>query len=336
MQETESVLRAYGIKGAIEKVALFGYGHINDSYKVSLNNQTLLLQKVNTSVFQDIDVLENNLTQLFELESDLFPVHWQSQGSYHLEHNSALWRLSSFVEASYSPLKPNLKECLEAVKGFARFMALNSQLDAFQFSETIPHFHRLDKRIDAFEQAVRLDLCERLQKVLPEVELVRSFLWIEELFKSYQASDLPVRVCHNDTKSTNVLLHYESSEFLKVVDLDTVGPGYALFDFGDMMRSMLASHPENESDLSNLTILTERYELMKATYIDYTRGLLTDDEVRSLGFGGLYMTYLMAIRFLTDYLKGDLYYKVSHPEENLIRAKNQLKLLELMKGVVQI
>ncbi len=336
MQETESVLRAYGIKGAIDEVALFGYGHINDSFKVRVDDQVLLLQKVNASIFKLKDVLENNFSQLLRLNSNLFPKYWKANGNFHLEHNSALWRLSSFIENSYSPVHPSFDETLEAVRGYGKFMFLNSQLDVFEFNETIPNFHSLENRLDAFEQVVRLDLNERLTLVTQEVDTVRSFQWIEEQFKRYKALNLPVRVCHNDTKSTNVLLDSKMKKLLKVVDLDTVGPGYAFFDFGDMMRSMLASHPENEPDIDNLSILEDRYEHMLEEYTSGLQGILTEDEMKSLGFGGLYMTYLMAIRFLTDYLKGDIYYRIAYPEENLVRARNQLKLLELMKGVLHL
>ena len=160
----------------------------------------------------------------------------------------------------------------------------------------------------------------------------RAFSWIEEEFLKLKLLNLPVRVCHNDTKSTNVLLDNDSKQLLKVVDLDTVGPGYALYDFGDMMRSMLASHPENAPDIGNLSILEDRYQHMLETYVESANGVLTDDEIESLGFGGLYMTYLMAIRFLTDYLNGDVYYRIAYTNENLVRAKNPDQIIRIDEG----
>ena len=121
MQETESVLRAYGINGAIDEIALLGFGHINDSYKVKQAQNSFLLQKINSSIFQYYEALENNLNQLLKIEFSLFPIHKKAEGKYHLEFNAALWRLSEFVENSYSPFHPSFEETLEAVRGYGNF-----------------------------------------------------------------------------------------------------------------------------------------------------------------------------------------------------------------------
>lgn len=336
MQETESVLRAFGIKGAIDQVALFGYGHINDSYKVKLESGVFLLQKINTSIFQLENELEQNLSRLLHIDTSLFPQHLQASGRIHYKNDNDLWRLSAFIQNSYSPLNPSFEETLEAVKGYGAFMALNDGLTVSEFKETIPHFHHLGRRLIALNKAIELDRANRLSSVSRELAQVSSYEWIEETYTELTKSNLPKRVCHNDTKSTNVLLDKDTQKLLKVVDLDTVGPGYALYDFGDMMRSMLASHPENEPDIDNLEVLEDRYEHMLDTYVVASNGILTDQEIQSLGFGGMYMTYIMAVRFLTDYLNGDTYYRVAYPEENIVRAKNQLKLLGLMKGVISL
>ena len=336
MQETESVLRAFGIKGAINQIALFGYGHINDSYKVKLENESLLLQRINTSIFELDKPLEQNLVELFSLDTSLFPHHFKANNKIHFGDKNGLWRLSAFIENSYSPLNPGFEETLEAVKGYGQFMALNHSLDVDEFAETIPHFHHLGRRLNCLAKAAKVDKASRVDEVQKELNLVEEFSWIEEQFAALMKADLPLRVCHNDTKSTNVLLDETSKALLKVVDLDTVGPGYALYDFGDMMRSMLASHPENEPDIESLEVLEDRFEHMLETYIESSGGLLTKEEIDSLGFGGLYMTYIMAIRFLTDYLNGDTYYRIAYPDENLVRAKNQLKLLGLIKGMMNL
>lgn len=231
---------------------------------------------------------------------------------------------------SYSPSELTLSELREIAKGYGRYTGRFAQEDPKLYQESIPQFHDLRHRLAQFNLALEENAANRRNQAVVETETINKFKWVAEKFDELVAKGLPLKVCHNDAKSGNCLLSNQSGAFLKVVDLDTVGPGYVLFDLGDMLRSMLFNIPENQSTLDDLSFDQERFDAIMTSFLNECGESLEPVEIDSLPFGGLYMTYIMAVRFLTDYLNGDVYYKISHPEENLIRTRNQLRILELM------
>jgi hypothetical protein len=162
------------------------------------------------------------------------------------------------------------------------------------------------------------------------VAQVESFAWINEKMNSLWVSGLPARVCHNDTKIDNILLNKKSATFQHVIDLDTVGAGTMLYDFGDLMRTCISPTKESERDLNQIVFRNEIFETLSDGFMKSVASFITPIEKENLYFGGIYMTYIMAVRFLTDYLNGDIYYKISFVDENLVRTKNQMALLNLM------
>jgi hypothetical protein len=282
-------------------------------------------------VFPKPEVVENNLRRILSLAPELFAHHVLGKnGKYHQFDGESFWRLQEFVADSYAPEKLGLNELEEIAKGYGRFIASFSAENLSDYVEAIPKFLDLTHRLNQFEEALRKDKAGRKSKVLPEIEAVLSFQWVADRFNNLVEAGLPHRVCHNDTKAANCLLAQPSGQFLKVVDLDTVGPGYAMFDMGDMLRSMLFNIPENDSNLRGLAFDNERFETILNSYLKECSHALTPVEIETLPLGGLCMTYITAVRFLTDYLNGDVYYKVTFEGENLVRARNQLKILELM------
>ncbi|KYG78266.1 hypothetical protein AWW68_05735 [Roseivirga spongicola] len=328
-------LELYNIKGAIDSVAPFGLGHINDSFVVMAEGKKYLLQRLNTAVFPKPEVVENNLRRILSLAPELFAHHVLGKnGKYHQFDGESFWRLQEFVADSYAPEKLGLNELEEIAKGYGRFTASFSAENLSDYVEAIPKFLDLTHRLNQFEEALRKDKAGRKSKVSSEIEAVLSFQWVEDRFNNLVEAGLPHRVCHNDTKAANCLLAQPSGQFLKVVDLDTVGPGYAMFDMGDMLRSMLFNIPENDSNLSGLAFDNKRFETILNSYLKECSHALTPVEIETLPLGGLCMTYITAVRFLTDYLNGDVYYKVTFEGENLVRARNQLKILELMSEAI--
>ncbi len=332
MEAALQALQAYNIKGAITEIAPFGLGHINDSYLVKANDHQYLLQKLNQSVFQSPEIVESNLRALLNHDSGLFVKHHKTNsGNYHYHCDDGHWRLMDFIEDAYAPeTAVSLDEVEKVAEGFGKFTSFSNRLNPEDYRESIPKFHDLNWRLEELKSAVENDQAKRLNLCKNLVEKAEDFDWIQAKMDELISDGLQSRVCHNDTKLNNCLVAKSNHEFRYIIDLDTIGPGYVLYDFGDLMRTTLSATPENELDESKIDVRKEFLEVLYQGFISQSKSVLTKIEIDSLLFGGVYMTYIMAIRFLTDYLNGDAYYKISFENENFIRARNQLRLLELM------
>lgn len=332
MKAALEALQAYNIKGAINEIAPFGLGHINDSYLVKTDKNDYLLQKINVAVFKNPEVLESNLTRLLQKNSNLFVKHYlTAKGQYHFQSSDGFWRLMDFVDDGYAPESAQLIDEVERVaEGFGRFTAFASGLNPNEFQETIPQFHSLKWRLQQFEESIEKDVAKRLNACEDLVKQVNSFGWISSKMNELISQGLSLRVCHNDTKLNNCLLSKSDHSFQYIIDLDTIGPGYVLFDFGDLMRTTLSPTAENELDETLIEVRGDYLDALVNGFVKESKSYLSEMEIVNLTFGGLYMTYIMAVRFLTDFLNGDVYYKTSFEDENFIRARNQLRLLELM------
>lgn len=335
MMNTPSlVLSAFGINGAIDKVALFGSGHINDTYKVQVADHTYLLQKLNSKIFREPSIIENNKQQLFRADPGLFVRCYKtSNDRIHHKNETGVWRLMDFVSNAYAPeIAGQMNEVREVARGFGKFIVYTDTFNVEDFKEPIPDFHNLNWRLDQLEQAIQKAVKGRLETSNGLIERAGQFNWIAGRFQELIDKGLPKRVCHNDTKLNNCLLSKKDQKFMYIIDLDTVGPGYMFFDFGDLMRTTLSPTPEGEADESLIHLRSDYYQALKEGFMKSCEHVLSPIETDNLWFAGLYMTYITALRFLTDYLNGDIYYKVSFENENWVRARNQLKLLELMEG----
>lgn len=337
MQVAQEAIKLFNIQGAIDSIAPLGFGHINDSFSVKVGGHGYLLQRLNTKVFKEPEIIENNLSKLLNHSTELFPEHLRgASGKYHEGETGNLWRVQEFVQDSYSPTKLTENELSEIAKGYGKFTAAFQSAEPAQYAEGIPDFHNLHHRLNQFEQALSSNSAGRGEAASNEIRAIEEYSWITVQFDELVQQGLPLRVCHNDAKAGNCLLSKKTGKFLKVVDLDTVWAGYALFDLGDMLRSMLFNIPENDAQLEGLEFDQKRFEVILDSFLAECGHSLEEIEVKSLPFGGLYMTYMMATRFLTDYLNGDVYYKTSHSEENLVRTRNQLKILDLTRSFLSL
>ena len=326
----DAILKAFGIRGAIDEVAPFGLGHINDSYRLRSGVQWYFLQKINTGIFTDVHAIESNLQKLFAANSDIFVKNFTAEGQFHLNHEGEVWRLTEFMPDHYSPQKSEVMAELAAVTtGFGTFAKVTHSLDPSLFQESIEQFHHLPLRWDQLNQAhaqANRQRLEQAQEYLDQAKEHYPKLIAEE--QEWRESGLTQRICHNDCKINNCLLSKDEQAFGYVVDLDTVGPGFLYYDFGDLMRTCLVTAPENEKVKERLRVNPDAFEELAKNYLQACGTALTLPEKGSLVFGGLYMTFLMAIRFLADFLNGDRYYKTTFENENLIRARNQFFILE--------
>ena len=331
----ENAVFAFEISGTPVTCQEYGNGHINRTLKIDTDTgAAYILQRINKYVFKDPVKLMENITAVtgFLAEKSDRPhatLHFvkTKQGTYcHEDENGEFWRLYEFVPGFGLDAPESDADFYESALAFGRFQNMLSEFPAHTLHETIPEFHNTIDRFRQLKESIRADVMGRAKDVQQEIAYALS---LEDrgsiLQKMRESGDLPLRVTHNDTKLNNVLLDANTRKSLCVIDLDTVMPGLSVHDFGDSIRFGAATAQETERDVSKMTLDLHLFEV-------YTRGFLeaapslTDLEVKMLPLGALTMTMEVGIRFLKDYLDGDIYFKIHFPDHNLVRCRTQLKL----------
>jgi Ser/Thr protein kinase RdoA (MazF antagonist) len=325
---------AFQLDGKILRVEPLGSGHIHDTYLVEANgNASYVLQRMNENVFRDIPGLMRNLETVLSYLSMVRPdqplllIGTNGGMSYLTDAFDDKWRMFRFIPGSLTCDRVESQEI--AVSGgaaFGAFVAALRDLPPEELVETIPAFHDLERRLDAFNIAIKNEPVGRTSGVTKEISAVESLA--EEMLAIHRLGRdgaLPLRVVHNDTKINNVLFDSDSKAIC-VIDLDTVMPGYIHYDFGDMLRTGASTAGEDEPDSSSVAVDMRLLEGFAAGFIRETQTLLTQTEADTLALAPAMMTYMIGVRFLTDYLAGDPYFKTSYEEQNLVRARNQLRL----------
>ncbi|GGI24615.1 phosphotransferase enzyme family protein [Pedobacter mendelii] len=338
----EKVLKAYGLDYNTCEVEPFGNGLINKTWKVSGNGGQYILQKVNTKVFQYPKLIAENTLLIKHYLDSVAPKYLfiaplkTVDEAFIFEENGDVFRLFSFVADSFTiDTVTNAEQAYQAAKQFGKFSRVLEAFNPHSLNVTIPNFHNLSLRKEQFFKALKNANLQRLKTADREIELVNKYLWIAERFDEiFLGNVLKTRVIHHDTKINNVLLNVNTGVGLGVIDLDTVMPGYFISDVGDMMRTYLSPVNEEETVLDKIKVRSDVFLAIYKGYMEEMRRSLTNTEKELFIYSGQFMIYMQAIRFLTDYLNGDIYYPVLHAEHNLMRAKNQLILLmEYMKSV---
>lgn len=323
---------------AIKEIKAFGNGHINDTFLVSLsdNEEEYILQKINTNVFKDADLLASNhlevLRQVEKSEKTAFEIAAifpTKEGDYiYKSITDEAWRLTSCIKNAYSiDLVEYLWQPFEAGKAYGWFINAMEGIDVSKFGEAIPNFHKLSFRIWQLNEAIDKNAAKRKESVTGllrfYIDREKQLSVIDELVAS---GEIPLRVTHNDTKINNVLFSNEKA--VAVIDLDTVGPGIILYDFGDALRTLANTANEDEKDLSKVNLNIKSYRKFAEGYLPQVKNVLSEKEKEYLQQAPILMTYIMGIRFLADYLNGDVYYKTKYPEHNLVRSKVQMELIK--------
>lgn len=330
---------AFRLSGQPVECIDFGHGHINSTYKLTTDTgNEYILQRINKYVFKDpVKVMANaSAVTNFLRKHNSDPrsaLHYipTLQGLYyHRDQDGEFWRMYDFVGGFCLDAPESDADFYESALAFGRFQHLLSDFPAQTLYETIPNFHNTPDRFRQLKDSIAANLVGRKASAQ---ELIDYALSLEEkgstLQKMLENGELPLRVTHNDTKLNNVLLDRETRKSLCVLDLDTVMPGLSAHDFGDSIRFGAATAAEDEPDTSKMKLDLHLFEV-------YTRGFmeaapsLTDKEVEVLPWGALTMTMEVGIRFLKDYLDGDLYFKTAYDNHNLIRARSQLALAKDM------
>jgi Ser/Thr protein kinase RdoA (MazF antagonist) len=322
-------------------------GLINDTYRVSVDtSSSYVLQRVNTNVFRDYDKLMQNISTVLDhiqLKSKGSIAHIlvlipTLSGEFYWSRSAKndaveVWRMYNYIPNSVTyPVATNLDILYEAGKAYGRFQCCVQDILPFSLYETIPDFHNTPKRLEALRKAFSEDICHRADDVQEEIEFIERNSWLAySIVNLLDDGTLPKRIIHNDTKLENVLFDKYSNHALCVIDYDTVMPnGSMLYDFGDATRSMASSSSEDEQDLTKVRFEINRYKYFTEGFLREVITIITEHEITMLPMGAIVITLEQAIRFLTDYLVGDVYFKVAFSEHNLVRTKNQLKLVKEM------
>ncbi|MGN0468770.1 MAG: phosphotransferase enzyme family protein [Acutalibacteraceae bacterium] len=343
-EQIQKVCRAFGIDGKLVKTQIFTDGHINSTYCAQFENngetKKYLVQNVNIHVFKDQDLLMNNIVGVTDFLAKRIAeeggdpkretLHFlkAESGKYYYPDGDNCWRIYDFIDNSYTYNLIDSNEIFESAgQSFGRFQCLLDGYPCEKLGETIPNFHNTPKRVEALEKAIENNAANRADSVKAEIEFALS-----KKDKAGLAVDLlsqgkiPVRVTHNDTKINNILFDEETHKGLCVIDLDTIMPGLSLYDFGDAIRSGASTALEDETDLSKVSVSLPLYESYVKGYLTSCASALTEAEVDHLAYGAWLMTYECGVRFLTDYLDGDVYFRTDRPNHNLDRARNQFKM----------
>lgn len=323
----------------------YGNGHINDTYLVTMPRY--ILQRINTSIFRNPEELMENIENVTaflreKLRGDggdfergtLTVVPTVDGRRYYKVDDENVFRVYRFVEGTKTIESSKTPEDLyEAGVGFGHFQKLLADFPVEKLHETIKDFHHTPKRIEALRQAIREDKAGRAGSVRAEIDFaLENASWAGSVVQGMEEGRIPVRVTHNDTKINNILFDQDSGKALCVIDLDTVMPGSMLYDFGDALRIGGSTAAEDEAELEKVQFDERAFEAFARGYLSEMREALTEAELALLPLSVKLMTYECGIRFLTDYLNGDTYFKIHREHHNLDRARNQFKLVADIAG----
>lgn len=340
LKEITEIASRFNIDGTPVGISPLGNGLINDTYLVETDRgMKYALQRINTAIFSDPDILQENLRLISDhiakvltekgvkdIDRRRLIIIPTVQGESWLRHEDSAWRMTMYIRGSHTEERITPDTARLTGHAFAEFHSYFCRQDAPTLKETIPDFHNIAFRISQLRKAAADNSADRLQWVNDLVDYLLSRE--DEMLEAnrlHQQGKLPRRISHCDTKLNNVLFD-ENGEILCVIDLDTTMPGFLLSDFGDFIRTAASTAPEDEEDISKITVDMEIFTNFAKGYLD-NAPFLTQEERDTLPFGAKMLTYMQAVRFLTDYLNGDIYYKTLYPEHNLIRTRAQIRLL---------
>lgn len=351
MDKISRVAEEFCFEGTFRNAVPYGNGHINDTYALTYENggatRRYILQKMNKSVFPDINTLMHNVALVTDFlarkiderggdreRETLTLIRTKKGDCYLVDGDGESWRAFLFIENTLSYQSAAGAEVLEdAGRAFGTFIAGLADFDASQLGEVIKKFHDTRDRYAKFVEALGSDKVGRAATAEAEVSFVKARKsYCPRVVDMLESGQIPLRVTHNDTKLNNVLVDADTKKAVCVVDLDTIMPGSLLYDFGDAVRFGCSTAAEDEKDLSEVDFDIELYEAFTKGFLAGTGDSITATELDNLAFGAVLMTYECGMRFLTDYLDGDNYFKTAYPEHNLVRCRTQFRLVERMEA----
>jgi len=340
ISDLREIASQFELDGNFVAADRYGRGHINDTFLINVARGTgyarYILQRINKRVFRDpVSLMENIRRVTGHLQSRstdgshcLKLVTTNAGDYYFLDPEQQYWRVYQFVAGARTLDRVESREqAREAAAIFGRFQGLLCDLPGPRLHETIPDFHNTPARYRQFRQALEQDPLGRAGDCGAEIERALSFEQGAGVLAELQvAGELPERIAHNDTKLDNVMFDEDSGTATCVFDLDTVMPGLVLYDFGDLVRSATTSAAEDETDLSRIIMRLDYFEALAEGYLGAAMDFLTEGEIGHLAIAGKIITVETGLRFLTDYLSGDEYFRIQRPQQNLDRCRSQFAL----------
>ncbi|NCA98501.1 MAG: aminoglycoside phosphotransferase family protein [Clostridia bacterium] len=345
------VVMQFNFAGQFLSALPYGHGHINDTYEARFllpggQIKRYILQSINTRVFRDPVALMENIEQVTSHlrraidaaggdadRETLTLIRTREDKAWYLAEDGGFWRAYLFIEGAVSlEQADNNDQFFQAALAFGRFHQLLQGFPAEVLHETIADFHNTPKRFQDLLTAARQDRAGRASQVQSELAFVKAHeSELSLLVEAWKNGDLPLRVTHNDTKLNNVMLDSETGEGICVIDLDTVMPGLALYDYGDAIRYGASTAAEDESDMEKVWFDLDKAEAFTRGFFEKAGTILTPREIELAPWGAKIMTLECGMRFLTDYLNQDQYFKIQYPDHNLVRARTQFKLVADME-----
>lgn len=347
----EKICSLFNLNGEFIEYKRNTNGHINSTFILTFNEdgniKKYVLQKISTEIFKNPEGLMNNIvgvTKHIRKKNDDMNTPWADRctltflpttnGKYfYLDEENNCWRVYEFIDDVYTcNAIENLSDFYNAGVAFGEFQNLLADYDSSSLVETIPNFHNTVSRFADFKKAIQENKSGRLDNVIEEVEFAIAREKDTHILVDLIAEgNLPLRVTHNDTKLNNILFDNATNKGICIIDLDTVMPGLSLYDFGDSIRFGANTAAEDEKDISKVSLDLELYEAYVKGYLSSAKDALTDLEKELLPFGAKLMTYECGIRFLADYLNGDIYFHTDYADHNLVRARTQFALVADME-----
>lgn len=345
MEKLKEILRKFAVDGDFDNVKPLGNGLINDTYvacETGSGRPGYVLQRINHHVFRDVALLQNNICAVTRHlrrklsaagETDLrrkvltpVALRGSDQTYYHDEVADTYWRVTEYISDAVTVETVTPQSSRDAGEAFGRFQALLVDLPD-ELGEPIPDFHNMELRLRQLDEAVKNDAVGRVSEVRVELEQIAKRADTMTLAQRlHREGVLPKRICHCDTKVNNMLFDRAGS-VLCVIDLDTVMPSFVFSDYGDFLRTGANTGAEDDADLNNVEFNMEIFKAFTEGYLKGASSFLEPVEIENLPYAAALFPYMQAVRFLTDYINGDTYYKISYPEHNLVRTRAQLKLL---------
>jgi Ser/Thr protein kinase RdoA (MazF antagonist) len=346
MNPLSQITGKFLITGNIREVVPFGSGHIHETYHVITEPDQLddyVIQQINTNVFRDPEAVMHNIGLVTShireklaaspvKRTVLQPVRLKDGGLMYIDALNRVWRCFVYIPRHISfDRAQNPAQVYEGGRAYGEFLQLLADLPVDKIRYTIRDFHNLDFRIRQFQEALQSGVGERIKETSGEIALLQARQdEMRTILKLGEQGRIALRVVHHDTKINNVLFN-QDHKALCVIDLDTVMPGYVHDDFGDAIRTFTNTGDEDDPDLRCVSMNLEYYKAFAAGFLEMTGGMLSPQEKEHLALSARVMTYMQVLRFLTDYLNGDVYYRIHHPAHNLQRTRAQLKLLMSME-----
>lgn len=346
----DTIALKFQTEGVVTELIPFGSGHINDTFRITCElsdgkEKKYILQKMNDSIFKNPEELMENVMNVTSFlrkkivaaggdpDRETLNVIPTKEGKNYLDKGGECWRMYIFIEGAtcYDEVKTP-EDFYNTAVSFGNFQKMLADYPAETLHETIVNFHNTVSRFADFKKAVEEDVCGRAKEVQEEIKFIMDREDVAHIIcDALEQKRIPLRVTHNDTKLNNIMIDDETGKGLCVIDLDTVMPGSALYDFGDSIRFGASTGAEDEENLDLVSVNLELFDIYTKGFLEGCEGSLTEEEIKLFPAGAKVITFEQGIRFLTDYLQGDTYYKIHRPNHNLDRSRTQLKLVADME-----